>query len=837
MRILLAELVILLFFSLEAYPLLGSSELRSYEWEDFVVVGDAFRVEDFHYLLGALKEDYRFEALHNTVQAWMGIWEWDVSGRFIQAIHDYGIPAGVVYGYHVSDKVFKPYSASEGFLYYYRMRVPEKWRYPNGSVAPDPYSVGASRQFTGAYTARVFGSPRDIKEYGELSLYFIMQPQNPYWLDFFVDWGKEAIDRGADSFFLDSPDGIFTFYWNGGWGCSDTWEGYTFIQHLKDSLGEDKLIELGITSLDDFCLPKYLKNKYEIQAISSDYTYVRERFKVSWPPESVAFKNVEEVLSDPIFQEALIFWYRSAIDLVKNASRQLKEYAAQNNREIILTSNEYLAWIPHITLTPYMDITYVESGQFTLPPYQTNPIFCKLALAAGNFSKHVWIGEWVGWFSNPFEPDKPPRDMSSLIRLKVAEAYASGCIMLIPFGTGHVDEGGPPRRLVLGPERDKVSAYYRFISENREYFKNTRNHAEVAILTSISTAVWGHIPAIGVWEDNIYEAEILGWSRALEALHIPYEVLTLGMERIFNTDASDRLMDYNLIIAPHLTHISDKDLLKILKYLESGGRIITTKDFAKYDEMHNRRSSDMINKILEHRNVIIADDSLGERYENSLRDKKPDNVVLNRIKDIVTLSMGDRLLETNAKPTTFINPLLQPTTGRIIVHVVNYDYGYNPSEDYTIPQPDFWISLQLPEVYTPSRIYLTSPDRDVNRALLQYEIIGNRINVTVPDVKLWNIIVIEPKTRTETQTITETKTIISRYTVYKISTVTSYETRIETITEKITTTTTSVLTLREEKPPSYGDYIPSTIMIISAVPALIIGFIIGYSLRRRGPTK
>jgi hypothetical protein len=41
-------------------------------WQDFTVIGDAFTGMPFYpQMLGQLKEEYRLELLHNTVQAWM----------------------------------------------------------------------------------------------------------------------------------------------------------------------------------------------------------------------------------------------------------------------------------------------------------------------------------------------------------------------------------------------------------------------------------------------------------------------------------------------------------------------------------------------------------------------------------------------------------------------------------------------------------------------------------------------------------------------------------------------------------------------------------------------
>jgi hypothetical protein len=176
----------------------------------------------------------------------------------------------------------------------------------------------------------------------------------------------------------------------------------------------------------------------------------------------VAFNDVESILRDPIFKEALLYWYRSAIDFVRDAAAQYKLYASQRGRDIILTSNHFFAWAPHITIAPYMDALYVETNQIRPPPYMTLSTVCKLGKASVNGSKPAWIGEWILNFANPYEPSPPPRDISNLVRLRVAEAYASGCIMLVPFGTGHPSEGWPTKRLVLGSERPQRSSLLPF---------------------------------------------------------------------------------------------------------------------------------------------------------------------------------------------------------------------------------------------------------------------------------------------------------------------------------------------------------------------------------------
>jgi hypothetical protein len=276
-----------------------------------------------------------------------------------------------------------------------------------------------------------------------------------------------------------------------------------------------------------------------------------------------------------------------------------------------------------------MDAWYLETNQFHPPPYVTRPAVCKLGQASVNGSKPVWIGEWILKFANPFEPSPPPRDISNLVRLRVAEAYASGCIMLVPFGTGHPSEGWPTKRLVLGSERPHAAAYYRFIYENRDLFEGVRTKADVALLVSVPTMVWTFVPALGLFSgmpDGGYQKEVFGWARALESMGIPYDILLLGMDGILSTDSHTRLKSYSLIIAPELSHISDTNLQAILDFLKAGGRLIVDSSFGIYDEMHNPRPSTKLSAIFSHPNVLRTERWLGRDYQLTL-----DNLTLHSI--------------------------------------------------------------------------------------------------------------------------------------------------------------------------------------------------------------
>ena len=715
------------------------------QWDNPIVVADAFRIEFYGDMLNEIKNDYKLEFLHNTVQAWIDYraWmkypeEWEHIRSLISLSHAHNIPVGIAMGWHVGDSVYDPYNSEIGFLYYYQHVIPysKKWRYPNGTIALDPYTVGLSRSFSGYFTIRIIG-----EELRRRDFYGIMQPQNPYWRNFLLYWTRKAVDSGADAIFFDSSDGIFTFVWGGGWGCRDTWEGRGFIDYLKSKFTRSQLLELGIKDVNNFCLRTYLENKYPLKGAYSVPLPFRERFLTSWPFELVEFENNSKVLSDPVVKEALLYWYQSAIALVRNVSMETREYAEERHRKILLTTNEYFAWIPYITLTPYMDVVYVEDSQLRPFPYQTSGLLCKLARASSNFTKPVWVGEWILWFANPFKPETPPSDVSTLIKLRIAEIYSNpDCIMLVPFGTGSPDEGWPPHRLVDGSERGEVSRYYQFISNMQRFFKNTASYSNVALVVSLPTAIWQYFPALGIRKSDEYYDEIRGWARALEQMHVPYDVLFLGMDGILKTDFYQRIEKYKLLIAPGLSRISSHDLSRIEEFLQNGGRLITTSDFARYDEMNNKQTE--LNDWLSRENVIVVS-KVGKAYWDSLSKKEPNKELFRYIADQINSALGkDKLLNTNASESIMITPIKKLDSNELVLSLVNYNYHYNKIHDWTDPENNVKIELKLPESYEIMRVFSISPEEE--RRYLSYTQNSEWITINIDIIKVWKLVVIVP---------------------------------------------------------------------------------------------
>ena len=345
--------------------------------------------------------------------------------------------------------------------------------------------------------------------------------------------------------------------------------------------------------------------------------------------------------------------------------------------------NGYETWTPEscchgvtcILLAHYFSSMLIERNTFRLPPYQTDAATCKAGLATVGGEEPVWVYEWTLHFSNPYSPGEPPNDISTLLRTKAAESFASGCIRLVPFGTGWPDDGWPVDQLVNGPERGELAQFYRYIDEHRDLLTDTESAARVALLYAIPTVVWNDLPTLGLYPSR-YKEELGGWARALEILHIPYDIVLLSMDQVFeHKGLTGRLDRYGVILAPGVAHISDADLEALSKFVNSGGTLLTTTDFARRDEMNNPRNNSSRLALISRAGMIrvfAVESGLGFSFQKALEQKRIDKNVLGEMGSILFTSVpSEALVETNGPETLLTSPVIQREENRLIVHLIN----------------------------------------------------------------------------------------------------------------------------------------------------------------------
>jgi hypothetical protein len=820
----------------------GSSSSRAESlpawWKNAVVVGDAYHPE-FDFMSSAvpsLIQQFGLEGFHNSIQAWIDYrdWaqfpaQWSSIQAQVQTIHGDGVPIGSEFQYGFSECGTTPISTPCGLSYLYetmdqqQLSYDQKWRFPNGTVASNPIVIVASHSFAGPY---LVGGNSPGGGSGTV------QVQSPDWLNFFEAWGKKNLDQGVDGIWLDSPEQMFAGEagWGGGWGCGDTWEGHGFTNYLKANFTTAQLNALGVTDPDNFCLKDYISSKFGLSGMWGDYYQLRGIYEASdngW----VALKT-SGVMQDPLMKAFVIYQIESRNAFNMNYTSVLESYAASIGKpDILLTFNGYSTWTPEsasngspatgIILSSYFPVLTIEENTHVPSPYQTTVATCKTGLAAVDYDKPVWLTEWTLHFSNPYAPDSPPANVSTLIRLNAAQDYASGCIRLVPFGAGTPDIW-PTQRLVNGEERNSVGSFYHFIESNKNLFLGAQSTARVALVYSVPEVVWNYMPTFQI-EPTAYMVETGGWARALEMLHIPYDIVLLGMKDVYeNQDLNPLLGKYDVVIAPGAGHVSDSDLAALANYANPGRKLLVTSGFASYDDWNNQRNSATLRAVLAEPGVVLIPSGIGFKFQNELQTYRSlDSSTLSQLRSILlqNVPITDRIV-TDAPPTVFISPMTQGEHERIVVHLVNLAYGYNSSADWTVPD-EVQFNMTLPFPSSSWSVRMLSPD-GLSANSFSYTISNNVISVKVPNLKLWDMITVQPTTMTTTSiTPITTASLTSSSTTNAKGTFTAISTPTGNTT--LTTPTPSLL----ESP-----------MLISAV-ALVVAIVVAtiILMRRKTPSQ
>lgn len=223
--------------------------------------------------------------------------------------------------------------------------------------------------------------------------------------------------------------------------------------------------------------------------------------------------------------------------------------------------------------------------------------------------------------SKPYGENTSIQDVSNYLKLKTAETYATGATRLISFGVQDAWLKGV--RTIHSNEREELSPLYRWISKNRHIFKNVECDAKVALVYSFPTFMWKFFPSFCYYdgESNYFEA-INGWSKILEFNQMPYDIILLGHEEVFNsTITQDSLSKYDLVICPQIDCISDNDLNTLSEYANEN-MIITTEDFGLKNEYNEHRPQNILNEFQNKSNVQLVDPKIGHNFYEELNNDR-----------------------------------------------------------------------------------------------------------------------------------------------------------------------------------------------------------------------
>jgi len=734
-------------------------------WRDVRVAGEFYPFENEKYLplLPEVMREFGLEHLMIGVRWSAGTGSYP-PGPSLQIIHDAGVTASsslietmVEYG---------PGEGSFALHYYDRLSQDEKWRFPDGTIAQDPYEVGAGRTLSGYYT------------WIDVSPQISMTPANPYWTNYMMDCVIDQIAWGVDSIYIDTMQ-MDPFLLDGDFSTHGGWGEESFRQYLSSHFSTEELGKLGIRDMTHFNFHDYLIAKHHPKIIDRPGTpYPVTSGSPYYRNVGSTFLEISETsLKDPIVKGWVIFQYVSKLNFVRQLANLTHSFRSAGGCEVpffgetpsIWGNTLYFGSSPFDAAHAGLENIVWITDHAPLPPIGRNTGGTKLGFA---LSKDGAVRNRIGLvcgvpgtlISDCVFGERLINDTSNFLKILVAESYAAGGVPTLGFSYGERQISTYPYRveanyrLITGNERQELVKYTQFVRTNKDLFLNLSSWANIGLVYSLPSLFWDYVPAFGMWgKSNPHYPEFVGSIRVLEESHTPYDVLAFGMPGILDDSHTlSKLKSYSVIILPSVTHLSEAQVEALMEYVNGGGKLLIVGSFGLDDDMNSHPNPALRGLLtnLRHSPDVLQTENLGALYEASVEQGKPDSDSFNSLlSSIVKLLGADQILSTDAPATVYVGTFIDPMTERLVIHLVNYDYTFNAKSDAVKATGPIRLHIRLPSGISPDTVTLLNPDTNSSTPLMP-TLNGGFLDVEIPSLAIWSIILVGPRLRISTITTT-----------------------------------------------------------------------------------
>jgi len=223
---------------------------------------------------------------------------------------------------------------------------------------------------------------------------------------------------------------------------------------------------------------------------------------------------------------------------------------------------------------------------------------------------------------------------------------------------------------------------------------------------------------------SVTDAEPQHWSifkkvcRLLTTSHHQYDVILSEDSRFSpNTLTLEKLEQYEVIILPENQRLDSKAISLIPEYLEKGGKVIIV-------------------------NQVDSKLSLRAGTACTVIDWEPDLSKSGWEKNEEFLDIMDNMLGKRVSEDTLpgeVGIQVWQDGSRILVHLINYDFDLNEG---VIKKENIPVSLNLPLTKKPASVKVLSPSFGEEK-ITDYTFSDSSLQLVVPELKIWDILVIE----------------------------------------------------------------------------------------------
>ncbi len=494
---------------------------------------------------------------------------------------------------------------------------------------------------------------------------------NPVWREFLLETAKRSIDCGADGVCIDEWLGTYSAAQEAS-GCFCEYCMQGFREYLKEKYSTGELESFGIEDIDNF-----------------DYgDFIREQGTEALQPDFLDYQmaSIRE------------FWHESISEIRAYAREKGKDVFSVSANVPDLMAN----WMP---IQNELDYLFSEYSYDYPPTGRSIPIF-KLTRSLG---KPVLLAPQT---ANPALLARS--DMTTLMKIYTVEAYSARGFLTVPYdATAKPPEGWT----YYYADMDELSPYYDFIYNNEQCYENLFSTSKIAVLYSYSSARWSGT-------NDFY-----GISNLLLNSHFQYDVLFTGDDDWIEDNLSlSQLNEYEVVILPNTSHLSDIQVSLLLSYAESGGNIFAFGEIGSYDE-----ESQQVERTLL-RSLLVEgphDYGLGRFiYNRNLPPKEEVGGILS--------GLIQPCIQTNANENVVMLEYWNNETHSIVIHLINY--AYDIETEHLSPQENIDLEVVLdPELLGKDlSVSYMSPDW-TGIEELSYTLSDGSVEFQVPNLEFYGV--------------------------------------------------------------------------------------------------
>ncbi len=560
------------------------------------------------------------------------------------------------------------------------------------SLQQDDFDTFASRSINGELC------PWDI----EADSYW-MNICHPGFLQWCIDHGKKAIDAGADIIVLDEIQGnslIPTFQWSSQYtghpapGFSDdTIDG--FRSYLSETFSDEQLDELF--SIDDIATVD-LKNRI---AQTMHLTY-NERITV----------------------DSLIEAYQTFLDISNfHAKKQLilslREYASQQDKEIVISANSYALgsnqpfdfWAKGLIFADVLDLFTFENT-YTAVMDQTIPGFYQT--------------KWLAWERLAYAATDAPAVI--LVDTKTLQSINEKLFPLFGFSNSL----GVLCAEAAANKGSFVNYYFRIFSRERNWRQVERIHGFVMNqkqFYDVDAKPYANVGILFLYSEGMrsHFETYFGCAQALAESHIPFEVVFDGDGLFLNASLTlEDIIDFPVLIIPSLLQVTEEQKTVVRTYVEQGGiALVFDAESIGFPGINGEMSYG------QGLFYFFAEDIAKTYYQNyNLNDLEGFSTIVSRY--------ADSILSVASNPRrVVITPYLDESEEKLMMHVVNYDHiGFF---DFLWPQSNIEVRIKQPGFSFDS---LTLYSLDGSSKTIPFKLQDGEIVFTIPYLKDYVVVVV-----------------------------------------------------------------------------------------------